>query len=180
MWRARRSGRRGRTAAGVGRRGFTLLEVLLVLVLIAFLSGVLLVGGPRWAGSRVVTLEDVFWSAVEQSRDYALLHHREVNLNFDAEAGALVAHTAEGPIFFTLPETLDAARIEFLAAMPGGAAVLIGGTLVETQTLPRVTFYGDGTCTPFRAQLRQSEAEAPTYLTIDPWTCAPVLAAPTR
>ena len=52
--------------------------------------------------------------------------------------------------------------------------VLVGGQLVETQTLPSVTFYGDGTCSPFRAQLRNKGVD-PRVLEIDPWTCAQVL-----
>jgi general secretion pathway protein H len=51
--------------------------------------------------------------------------------------------------------------------------VLIGGTVVETEPLAAVTFYNDGTCTPFRVQLRANGAAH--ILSIDPWTCAPVL-----
>jgi hypothetical protein len=39
--------------------------------------------------------------------------------------------------------------------------------------MPSVTFYDDGTCTPFRVQLRTNAGAH--MLTIDPWTCAPVL-----
>ena len=54
------------------------------------------------------------------------------------------------------------------------SSILIGGTLVETEPLASVTFYSDGTCTPFRAQIRTGGGAH--LLTIDPWTCAPVLA----
>ena len=50
---------------------------------------------------------------------------------------------------------------------------LIGGTLVETQPLAAATFYNDGTCTPFRAQVRL--AAGAHILSVDPWTCAPEL-----
>jgi general secretion pathway protein H len=36
-----------------------------------------------------------------------------------------------------------------------------------------VTFYNDGTCTPFRAQVRTYAGAH--MLSVDPWTCAPVL-----
>ena len=52
--------------------------------------------------------------------------------------------------------------------------ILLGGVAVETQTLPFVTFYSDGTCTPFRAQIQRNGGV--TALAIDPWTCAAVLA----
>jgi general secretion pathway protein H len=37
-----------------------------------------------------------------------------------------------------------------------------------------VSFYGDGTCQPFRARLAV-DSRQPLVLEIDPWTCAPVL-----
>jgi type II secretory pathway pseudopilin PulG len=173
-----RAGERVGRAAAAARRAFTLLETLLVLVLLTFLTGVLIVGGPRWGGSRVVTMEDVFWEAVAFARDHALHTRREVTLHYDREAGAFIAETREGPRFFTLPESLDGARVEFLAPSAGGSTVLIGGTLVETRPLSRVSFFPDGTCSPFRVQLRRGDADPPLHLAIDPWTCAPVLSAP--
>jgi hypothetical protein len=53
------------------------------------------------------------------------------------------------------------------------SSVLVGGTLVETEPLAAVTFYSDGTCTPFRVQPRKNSAAH--VLSVDPWTCAPVL-----
>ena len=63
--------------------------------------------------------------------------------------------------------------VDFLAASAGQSAVLIGGELVSTQTVPAVTFYPDGTCAAFRLQLRAGAAAH--VLNIDPWTCAQVL-----
>ncbi len=68
--------------------------------------------------------------------------------------------------------------IDFLApasAAGSSASILIAGQLVETQTLPYVTFYGDGTCAPFRVQMKSKNSES--ILEIDPWTCAPILKA---
>ena len=161
------------------RRGFTLLEILLVLALIGFMTGVLVVGGSRLLADRPETPVDIFWEAVQQSREYALLHNTEVRLSFDAEAQAFNAMTAEGQQSFPVPPTAAEGdlRIEFLSTQKFAGSILIGGTLLETATLPEVTFYGDGTCTSFRVQLRTGTSGAPTTLTIDPWTCAEVLAA---
>jgi general secretion pathway protein H len=63
---------------------------------------------------------------------------------------------------------------DFLTTQKGNSTILVGGVLMETTTLASVTFYGDGTCTPFRAQLRAGGSE-PQVLDIDPWTCAQVL-----
>ncbi|MFZ1056073.1 MAG: hypothetical protein WAN79_10410, partial [Opitutaceae bacterium] len=54
------------------------------------------------------------------------------------------------------------------------SSILIGGIVVETEPLTSVTFYDDGTCTPFRAQIRTNGGAH--LLSIDPWTCAPILA----
>ena len=56
--------------------------------------------------------------------------------------------------------------------------MLLGGQLVETKTLPYVTFYGDGTCSPFRLQIRTT-GEA-RVIAIDPWTCSLVLTSDDR
>src|SRR5258708_39256041 len=62
------------------------------------------------------------------------------------------------------------ASIQFLQSVKGGSSILIGGQAVETQERPSVTFYPDGTCDPFRVQIRlPSGASA---MGVDPWTCA--------
>jgi hypothetical protein len=45
--------------------------------------------------------------------------------------------------------------------------------LMESQAIPSVTFFSDGTCTPFRVQFVRGTGTS--VLSIDPWTCAPVL-----
>ena len=80
---------------GAGR-GFTILEILLVLALLGFLSTGLVVGGARLLAERPQSPEDVFWEAVRQARDYALLRNRDVSLRYDREARAFIAGTAEG------------------------------------------------------------------------------------
>jgi len=66
--------------------------------------------------------------------------------------------------------------LEFLSTQKGTQSILIGGEVVETQTIPYMTFYGDGTCTPARIQIRRNAGTAYT-LAIDPWTCAQMLTA---
>jgi general secretion pathway protein H len=58
----------------------------------------------------------------------------------------------------------------------GGNTILVGGVLIESKTIPHVTFYSDGTCQAFRAQFTRGGASS--ILSIDPWTCAPVLPPP--
>lgn len=155
------------------RSGFTLLEVLLVIALIGLLTGALVVGGAAILRPKDLTPEEIFWRAVSEARDFALMHQTEVRLSFDAEEKAFHAQTPEGAETFPVPFEGEL-RIEFLSAQATGRSVLIGGVLVETQPIESVTFFEDGTCTPFRAQLRVGNSE-PQVIEIDPWTCAPML-----
>lgn len=156
------------------RSGFTLLEVLLTLALIALLAGVLVVGVNSMLSDHPKSPEELFWSAVAETRKEALLNNQDVRLSFDTETREFVARSQTGETRhpFVERETCD---LDFLAPKtPGGfSAILIAGELVETQTLRQVTFYGDGTCSPFRVQLKTRTGVR--VLELDPWTCAPVL-----
>lgn len=166
----------GRPAGKSARRGFTLLEILLTVALIGLLAGVLVTAAVQLTDDGPATPEEVFWEAVTESRREALLTGREVRLRFQAKNKhyALVALGSAREQRFAFPpaETL---AVEFLTAQKGGGAMLIRSQLVETQRVPFVTFYSDGTCTPFRVQIRTGGE--PRVLAIDPWTCAPVLPA---
>ena len=48
---------------------------------------------------------------------------------------------------------------------------------MELANLPYITFYPDGTCTPFRVQMKTGN-NSPRIVAIDPWTCAPMLETP--
>lgn len=158
-----------------GRRGFTLLEVLITIALIALLTGVLVVGTSRLLGDRPKSAEELFWSAVNETRKNALLSNRDVRLSFDSKAFELVARDGDGEARYPFVPK-ETGELDFLGPKsPGGSSVLVGGQLIEKQTLPFVTFYGDGTCSPFRAQLKIRGSVR--MLEIDPWTCAPMLAA---
>jgi general secretion pathway protein H len=159
-----------------GRRGFTLLEVLITLALIALLTGVLVVGTNRMLSDSPKSADELFWAAVGEARKDALLNNRDVRMRIDTTTFEFVVLSAVGESrhAFVSKET---AEIDFLAPKSPGtsSAILIGGDLIETQTIPFVTFYSDGTCSPFRAQLKTRTGSR--VLEIDPWTCAPMLIA---
>ncbi len=148
---------------------------MMVIALIAMLTGVLITGSSRLAAGRVVTPEDTFWKAVVETRKIALLSGREVRLSYaDKDKDrALVARNPDGSEQRFPFEYEGDLKLDFLSNQKGGSAMLLGGQLVETQTLPFVTFYGDGTCSPFRTQIRTGSE--PRILVIDPWTCSLVL-----
>jgi prepilin-type N-terminal cleavage/methylation domain-containing protein len=171
-------------------RGFTLLEVLLSLAIIALLASVLIAGAARLLTEQPLTADEVFWKAVQEARKTALKTEHDIRLKFDKEKkqfliidGVVPATLAadgfnkeEVPLktFAVPPVAAGDLTVEFLgASAKGGNAILVGGMLLESQTISYVTFYSDGTCMPFRAQIARNGASH--ILSIDPWTCAPVL-----
>jgi general secretion pathway protein H len=155
------------------RRGFTLLEILLVLALVGLIGALLATGVGRVFSNDHPAPEDVFWQACRSAQKLASLSEHEVSLGFDAKEKKLVWGNDQE----TGSAAFDAAggevSVQFLQSLKGGSLILIAGQAVETQELPRVRFYPDGTCTAFRVQFRVG-ANA-WQLAIDPWTCAPVL-----
>ncbi len=172
------------------RPGFTLLEVLLCIALIALLGGGLIGGASHLLSEQPVTPHAVFWKAVQEARKAALKSEHEIRLKFDREkkhfylvdgiAPSAVAEDGvtrvETPlkIFPIAAELARDLTVDFLgASAKGGNTILVGGVLLESRTISHVSFYSDGTCMAFRAQLARNGAS--TILSIDPWTCAPVL-----
>lgn len=153
-------------------QAFTLLELLLAIAIMGLIAGVLVTGGANLLSDKPATPEAVFWKAVQQSRQASLTAEREVRLSYDPKGQAFVLDDGAVPRTLPVPATRDLA-VDFLSAQPSQSSVLIGGELVDTKTVPAVTFYPDGTCSPFRAQFRAGGAAH--VLAIDPWTCAPVL-----
>ncbi len=160
-----------------GRAAFTLLELLLALAIIGLVGAVFIGGSAQMLSDRPVSADDVFWKAVQEARKQALKTGNEFRLTFidDRDKGKLF-RVSDGS---TARDFLLSARVgpdftvSFLTTQKGASAILVAGQMVETQTLPAVLFYGDGTCTAFRAQFQRG---GNTHLiAIDPWTCAPVL-----
>jgi general secretion pathway protein H len=160
--------------------GFTVLELLLALAIIALLGAVLIGGSAQLLNDKPVSADEVFWQAVQGARKDALKSGHETRLTFldDPDKGkAFVVTDGTTPQPFPLPATAGAdLTVSFLTTQKGASAILVAGQLVETQTIPAVSFYADGTCTAFRAQFQRGGS---THLVaIDPWTCAPVLTPP--
>jgi general secretion pathway protein H len=162
------------------RRAFTILELLLALAIIALLGTVLIGGSAQLLNDKPASADDVFWKAVQEARKDALKSGNEVRLTFvdDKDKGkAFIVTDGTTPQPFPLPPTTSVdLAVSFLTTQKGASAVLVAGQMVETQTIPAVIFYGDGTCTAFRAQFQRGGS---THLVaIDPWTCAPMLTPP--
>lgn len=160
------------------RRGFTMLEILVALAIIGLLASVLISGSAALLRDKPIAVRDVFWQAVQEARKTALEGDREVRLRFfeDRERGKGF-EIIDGQAPKTFPLTAEIAtndlKIDFLTTQKGGNVILVAGVLIETQTVPYVTFFPDGTCTAFRVQIVRSGGTE--QLAIDPWTCAEVL-----
>jgi general secretion pathway protein H len=154
------------------RRGFTLIEILLVVALIG-LVGWIFIGGSTALMTEKVSPDDQFWKATAAARKEALEEGQSVIMTFDSRAKGFVLN--DGAQKRTIPVTgADDLTIDFHPVQSDtSSSVLVGGTLVETEPLAAVTFYNDGTCTPFRVQIRGNGAAH--LLSVDPWTCAPML-----
>jgi prepilin-type N-terminal cleavage/methylation domain-containing protein len=167
----RRSALPPRRAAGPA--GFTLIEIILVLAVIALL-GALLLPGVNSVLRTVNNAEpdQIFWGAVTAAREQALTTNRTVLLRFDS--GKKLLSWSDGAD--TQQKELPAGvSIQFLQPKEG-STILLGGVLVDTQEVPVVRFYPDGTCDRFRVQIRRdTDTTAPQNIPIDPWTCAPML-----
>lgn len=139
---------RGLRPAPPRRAGFTLLEILLTLALIALLAGALIGGSSALISERAPSAQDVFWSAVRTARKNALNSQRDVALRFDDKAKAFVLTFSDGPPReIPVPGAPADLAVDFLSAQRTGGLILLGGTVAETEPLPGgVTFYADGTC----------------------------------
>ena len=176
-------------------RAFTLLEILLAIAIIALIGSVLIGGSAALLADRPATAEEVFEKVVQECRKTALKSEKDVRLVFkkdgDTKRFAIVDSAAPptdpNNLFavpdpnagvlaeYPIPNAADL-DVSFLTTQKGGNMILIGGVAVETSTLPYVTFYTDGTCSPFRAQFARSGATH--TIGVDPWTCAQVLTPP--
>jgi prepilin-type N-terminal cleavage/methylation domain-containing protein len=154
---------------------FTLLEVLLVLALISLLASLLIGGSTALLSQKTPSNDELFWKVVQEARKMALESSREVHLRFEPKENAFILDDGVAPRSFPISTAAgNDVGVDFLSTQKTGGTILLGGTLVETQPLPAgVTFYEDGTCTPFRVQIRGGGGAH--ILAIDPWTCAAVL-----
>lgn len=154
-------------------RGFTLLEILLVLALVGLIGGLFVGGMMRLLSDDHPSADDVFWQACRSAQKLASLSEREVSLRFDAPGKKLVWSNGQenGEAVFDLAS--GEVSVQFMQSQQGASLVLIAGQVVETQEVPRVLFYPDGTCSAFRVQLRVGGGAR--QMAIDQWTCAPML-----
>lgn len=157
-----------RSGSARRRAGFTLVEVLLVMALLALFAAVFIPGVTsilREIDSRGP--EQLLAESILAARNEALESDRMVELRYDDQTRQLVWGATA-----TRSEALPlGANCDLLPVATGGN-ILLGGVLEEAgKPLRRVRFFPDGTCDAFRVRLK-TLGEMPRLYLIDPWTCA--------
>jgi general secretion pathway protein H len=156
------------------RGGFTLLEILLALALIAAIAAATIGLSTNLLNDRAATPEDVFWKASEAARKLALKSGAEVDLAFDDKLKAYTISDGGSIEALPVPKADPDLSVDFLGPPGSGtSSVLLGGTLLETGSVSHASYYEDGTCSSYRLQIRSKGSAH--VLSIDPWTCAKVL-----
>lgn len=142
--------------------GFTLVEILLVLALIALFSTVLITGASGLFPSEgKADAETVILTSLQAARSEAVISGQPVALRIEAKEHRVV-WGGDAAVF---PEEEKMQLVQ----PQSDATVLIGGVLMETP-LDQVKVYPDGTCDPLRVQIVKGQQTR--TLVIDPWTCA--------
>jgi prepilin-type N-terminal cleavage/methylation domain-containing protein len=146
--------RMGRKAGGGHRAGFSMLEVLLAVALLALLGGALISVGSNLIAVQPVTVDDVFWQAVTETRKAALKAEHEMRLKYEPDKKSFRVVDGLNPTRlaadgfsreevivkeFPVPKA-ERLTVEFLAATKGGRAILVGGVMIESEPVPFVTF----------------------------------------
>lgn len=167
------------------RRGFTLLETLLVLGLMSMLAAVLVGGSAQLLkgtarsdpeDALLALLQDIRRKAVEQGKTLELAPTD--NLEEDAPDfvwGEENANEDHPRTEERLPKA-EGVKVKILAPETTGA-ILLGG-VAEEKPLARMRFYPDGTCDRVRLDVTRNETR--TVIPIDPLTCAPLPALPPK
>ena len=154
------------------RDAFTLIEVLLAVAILGFIALLFVSSASDLFRTTEPRPDEVFWQSVTSARQLALESNTTVVLRYDQDKHTLSwsAGPETGPTL-AFPGPL----LEFRPVTEQGT-ILLGGQLTETGSLKVIRFYPDGGCDACRIQLTDAAGHR-TVLAIDPWTCAPMLAA---
>ena len=150
------------------RRGFTLIEIVLVLMLIALIGSVLIGGAASMLDeSDEKDPEAALLTLLQTLRGQAVETGQMVELEqLPEDKGFLWG--AEG--VFTLPTREGGPRVVLIKPEFGGASLIAGQ--MEEHPITRMRFYPDGSCDPARVQVRKGDTRR--VFAIDPWTAAPL------
>lgn len=156
-----------------GRHGFTLIELMLTMALIALLSSLFIWNiQSLLKQGELEALQNELWGAVEKAKQSAVFNRVPHRVRFDQESQAFMVSAYGEEVPFKVDTSGLGENIEievtFKLMLPRDGYRLIRGELVTHKEIETITFFPDGTCTPFSVDLKIAEYES-SYQ-IDPWT----------
>ena len=140
------------------RSGFTLLEILIVLAIIAGLSGLIVVNiNALLNGIGTPPLEKVLQGAVREARYLAVTEKDTVSLGYDEERGEFIVSSENGAQLYVVPTQRGAdAPVEVIfyhiEAVQGLSDDPLDGERTEVL---QVFFHSDRSSTPFEAEISE-------------------------
>lgn len=155
---------------------FTLLEILMALAVVGLLSTAIIGFSSHLLSNKPVSADDVFWQASQAARKAALEYGKDERLSFDPKIKSFLISDGINSQSIEVKGGGDDLGVDFLSTQASTSSMLVGGALVQSGGMPYVTFYSDGTCSPFQVQIRMRSGAH--MLAIDPWTCARVINPP--
>ncbi|MDE0769332.1 MAG: prepilin-type N-terminal cleavage/methylation domain-containing protein [Opitutaceae bacterium] len=162
-----------RMTGGDARKAFTLIEMMLTIALITLLSSLFVWNiTSLLKQGELESLQNELWGAVEKAKQSAVFNRQPHVVRFDEEAQAF--RVSAGGKQFTFEVETDGfdegveIEVVFNEQLPKDGYRLVRGELVTQREIESVTFYPDGTCTPFSVNLKIGEYQSDFQ--IDPWT----------
>jgi prepilin-type N-terminal cleavage/methylation domain-containing protein len=164
-----------RLASVRNRRGFTLLELLLVFALIATMASVFVISLETMARTTPGdAIEGAFWSAMRQAREQAVQTRAPQTISYNVKDSKFAVDGPEGTktVSLELDAPVDPAKLEavFTQALPSNSFTLVRGRLVTEREIPSMLVFPDGTCQPVTVEFRFPGGTH--RISLDPWTCA--------
>lgn len=151
------------------RRGFTLIELILVIALIALVGGLMVVNARAiLSGLGEEPVDRILQKAVREARYQAASLKEPAYLIYDEESGSLEVLSGTGTKLAAFPtaEGTEFPEIEFEQILP--ASGLDGFGRDETAPVNQVVFRPDRSSTPFQAII--SEGVRSFTLRYDPFS----------
>ena len=151
------------------RRGFTLIELIIVIALIALVGGLMVVNAEAILGGLGdEPVERTLQKAIREARFQAASLKAPAILRYDEETALLEISTDTGQdlVSFSTGSTEDAPEITFEQILPGQG--LSGSSRDEVAPVDQVVFRSDRSSTPFQAKI--NEGTASFTLRYDPFS----------
>ncbi len=174
-----REARRSRTSPpgrGVGTRGFTIVEVIAVLCLVAVICGIVAVNFTAVINAvSERPVEDVLRRAVREARVQAAKTRKAAYLSFDKTRAAFLVSTETGEELAVV-ETGRAGgedsklEVKFLPVLPETGLAGKPEFKASEVPLPRVRFDPSGVAPPLRVSIRTANEE--TSVSLEPFSAA--------